>query len=168
MTTTATERKIYNSLEADDFAFFLSMNGYFHHLGEHYIAKHGDFTTFENRVRKLVAKLDAWKNADEVDTPKFYSLANFRWIFLKTGTHEAYRITAAALVREPDRAFSKPEIVYIDTEDDMGVEELLGLRKGTLKAAGAWDEGVLTPRDIRAWQKMVNETLEDFMDSMVE
>lgn len=167
MTTTATERKIFNSLEADDFAFFLSMNGYFRRIGDRYVAEQGEFTAFENRVRKIVAQLDAWKHADKADTPDFYSLANFQWVFLKTGTLNSYRITSAALLRVPDRAFSKPEIVYIDTEADMDPNELLELRKGTLKAAGAWDEGVLTPRNIRSWQKLINETLEDFMDVTV-
>lgn len=165
MTAPATERKIFNSLEADDFAFFLSMNGYFRRIGDRYVAEQGEFTNFENRVRKIVAQLDAWKHADEADTPTFYSLANFRWVFLKTGKLNSYRFSCAALVREPDRAFSKPEIVYLDTADDMGVEGLTELLKGARWAVGSWDSGVLMPRDIRAWQKLVNETLEDFMDA---
>lgn len=165
MTTTENERKIYNSLDEDDFLFYLSMNGYFRKLGKSYLVIEGDYSPFENRVRKIVSQLEAWKHAGDVDevAPEFYTKANFRWVFLREGKSSEQRITSAALVREPDRAFSQREIVYIDTDDDMGLPELTELWKGTLRAIGAWDEGVLKPRNIRAWQEMVNETLWDFI-----
>lgn len=165
MTKPDNHGKRFNSLDEDDFLFFLSMNGYFRKLGNTYLVTEGNFTDFENRIRKLVSQLEAWKHAGDVDevAPAFYTNANFRWFFLKEGKPQEYRITCAALIREPDRAFAQREIVYIDTEDGIDNEDLIDLWKSTRWTAGAWDEGVLVPRDIRAWQSMVNETLEDFI-----